>query len=371
MTGVRTIDVALGDRSYPIHVGAGLLNSGAVLVRHLVSEGVGRQVAIVTNDVVKPLWLPTLLDALSSESLQVDVFSLADGESEKSLANYSRLMDFLIDHRHNRTTTLLALGGGVVGDLTGFVAATYQRGVSFLQVPTTLLAQVDSSVGGKTAVNHPTGKNLIGAFHQPRAVICDIDTLATLPDRELRAGFAEVLKYGVIRDAEFFNWLEDNVAALLNRDVAALTHVVERSCQIKAEVVAEDELETGVRAILNFGHTFGHALEALTGYTEYLHGEAIAIGMVMAADLAVRQAQMTLEEAQQIKALVAGFGLPVSASQPGGSEMLQAMGMDKKVVDGTLRLVLAASIGQALVTQDIDASALTATLAAGDGLCDG
>lgn len=371
MTAMRNIDVALGDRSYPIHVGAGLLNAGTVLVRHIVNEGVGRQVAVVTNDVVKPLWLPAVLDALAGESLQVDVFSLPDGESEKSLANYSQLMDFLIDHRHNRTTTLLALGGGVVGDLTGFAAATYQRGVSFVQVPTTLLAQVDSSVGGKTAVNHPAGKNMIGAFHQPRAVIADIDTLATLPDRELRAGFAEVLKYGVIRDAEFFGWLEENVTALLNRDVAALTHAVERSCQIKAEVVAEDELETGVRAILNFGHTFGHALEALTGYTEYLHGEAIAVGMVMAADLALRQRQMKPAEAQRIKSLIAAFGLPVSALQPGVNEMLQAMGMDKKVVDGTLRLVLAVSIGQALVTRDIDSSALTATLVAGDGLCDG
>lgn len=371
MTATRTVNVALEDRSYPIVIGTGLLDARSSLVERLVSAGVGRQVVIVTNEIVKPLWLAKVLDVLAEKSLQVDVFTLPDGEAAKSLANYSKLMDFLISHRHNRTTTLVALGGGVVGDLAGFAAATYQRGVGLVQIPTTLLAQVDSSVGGKTAVNHPTGKNLIGAFYQPKVVIADLNTLSTLPDRQLRAGFAEILKYGVIYDGEFFQWLEDNVDALLNRDLTSLVQAVERSCQIKAEVVAQDERETGVRAILNFGHTFGHALEALTDYSEYLHGEAVAIGMVMAADLSARQGLMRSDEAQKIKALVRSFGLPVSAGEVAIDEMQRVMGMDKKVVDGSLRLVLSTSIGTALVTGEIDPSALRATLAAGEGLCDG
>jgi len=371
MTATRTVNVALEDRSYRIVIGAGLLDAGASLVEQLVNSGVGRQVTIVTDEIVKPLWLARVLDALAGETMQVDVFTMADGEVEKSLANYSRLIDFLISHRHNRTTTLLALGGGVVGDLTGFAAATYQRGVGFIQLPTTLLAQVDSSVGGKTAVNHPGGKNLIGAFYQPKVVIADLDTLSTLPDRQLRAGFAEVLKYGVIFDGDFFQWLADHVDALLDRDLDSLAHAVERSCQIKAEVVAQDERETGIRAILNFGHTFGHALEALTQYSELLHGEAVAIGIVMAADLSARQGLLSVDEAQKIKALVRAFALPVAGPAVVIEEMQKMMGMDKKVVDGTLRLVLTPAIGAALVTEEIDSSALRATLAAGEALCDG
>jgi 3-dehydroquinate synthase len=301
----------------------------------------------------------------------VDVYTLPDGEQHKNLDSYSALMDFLMSKRHNRSTTLIALGGGVVGDLTGFVAATFQRGVSFIQIPTTLLAQVDSSVGGKTAVNHPAGKNMIGAFYQPRCVIADTSVLTSLGAREFQAGLAEVLKYGIIADGEFFDWLEASSNALMARDPATLAQAIRRSCEIKAEVVAKDETETGLRAILNYGHTFGHALEALTGYRTLLHGEAVAIGMVMAADLSVRQGLLAGAEALRIKRLLAGFGLPVVPAVTAPEDMLRAMGMDKKVVDGTLRLVLARGIGEVVVTEEIDQSALRETLSAVDGLCNG
>ena len=263
--------------------------------------------------------------------------------------------------RHNRTTTLLALGGGVVGDITGFVAATYQRGVAFLQVPTTLLAQVDSSVGGKTGVNHPAGKNMIGAFHQPRCVVADTSVLGTLPRREYVAGLAEVIKYGVIRDAEFFVWLEANLTALLDQQEAALVHAIGRSCQIKAEVVQADEREAGERALLNFGHSFGHALEALTRYETYLHGEAVAIGMVMAADLSARIGWMSDTDAGRIRDLIEAAGLPVQVKTDIGVEpMLKTMGMDKKVVDGQLRLVLSRGIGHSELTDKVAESTLRA-----------
>jgi 3-dehydroquinate synthase len=363
----RTLTVELGERSYPIYIGPGLIEDGRLLGRHIQ----GSQVAVITNDIVRGIALPTVAKALASANAKVDVFTLPDGEAEKNLGNYAAIMDFLVANRHNRTTTLVALGGGVVGDIAGFAAATYQRGVNFIQVPTTLLAQVDSSVGGKTAVNHPGGKNLIGSFHQPVAVLADLGWLASLPIRELRAGIAEIVKYGVIADADFFAWLEDNVDALLSLDEGALTHAIARSCEIKAEIVAEDEREAGRRALLNYGHTFGHAIESLTGYSALLHGEAVAIGMIMAADLAVRSGILDASDGARIKALVGRFGLPVKPPELTGEALLGAMGMDKKVVDGTLRLVLASAIGSAFVTADVDQRLLGATLAGGDLLSDG
>lgn len=354
------LNVDLGERSYPILIGAGLLNRRAVLAPYLG----GRQAMVVTNRTVAPLYLDSLRAALGE--VQTDVFALEDGERFKNLGTYSRIVDALLERRHNRSTTLVALGGGVVGDIAGFVAATYQRGVGCIQVPTTLLAQVDSSVGGKTGVNHPLGKNMIGAFHQPGCVLADTDTLATLPDREYRAGLAEVLKYGVIWDAAFFAWLETNVAALLQRDAGALAHAVRTSCNAKAQVVARDERESGLRAILNFGHTFAHAIETLTGYEQLLHGEAVAIGMVLAADCSVRHGLLAPADAARIAEAVRAFGLPVAMPRElGAAAMLNAMGLDKKVVDGQLRLVLARRIGEVLVTGNVEPGALLAALEAG------
>lgn len=368
-TQVDVIEVALGERAYPIHIGGGLLDDPALLAPHVR----GSQVAVVSNEVVAPLYLERLQRTLAAlggdRKLQVDVYRMPDGEGYKSLQTYAALMDFLLEHRHNRTTTLVALGGGVVGDLTGFAAATFQRGVDFVQIPTTLLAQVDSSVGGKTAVNHPRGKNMIGAFYQPRVVLADVDVLGSLPDREYRAGLAEVLKYGVIRDPAFFDWLAAGAAALSARQPDALRQAIRRSCEIKAEVVAADEREGGLRAILNFGHTFGHAIETLTGYQAYLHGEAVAIGMVMAADLSARMGWLAATDARRVRRVLEALGLPVTPPPLAADDMLAAMGLDKKVVNGRLRLVLVRSLGQAVVTDDFDAEALTATLTARDHLC--
>ncbi|MCB1686182.1 MAG: 3-dehydroquinate synthase [Pseudomonadales bacterium] len=365
----RTVMVDLGERSYPIFIGTGMLAAGRESARDILRQYIaGSQVVIVTNDVVGPLMLEGLRGLLDSNA-QVDVFTLPDGEAQKSLANYTRIIDFLITQRHNRTTTLIALGGGVVGDITGFAAATYQRGVRFIQIPTTLLAQVDSSVGGKTAVNHSAGKNLIGSFHQPALVLADLDLLNSLPDREFRAGLAEVLKYGVIADSEFFHWLCANRAGLLAREKTLLIHAVARSCEIKAQIVAADEQEAGVRALLNFGHTFGHALEALTHYSSLLHGQAVAIGMVMAADLSARLGVLQAADARQIRKAVADFGLPVAPPPLQAEQMALAMGMDKKVVDGRLRLILARRIGEAYVAQDVGQRELRATLSAGESLC--
>jgi 3-dehydroquinate synthase len=359
------VQVQLGERSYPIYIGRGLLGQPGLLHRHIR----GRQVAVISNEVVAPLYLAAVR-AMLAPDLDVDEFLLRDGEQHKNLQSYAEIMDFLLTRRHSRTTTLIALGGGVVGDITGFVAATYQRGVDFIQIPTTLLAQVDSSVGGKTAVNHPRGKNMIGAFYQPRCVVADTSTFDTLPDREYRAGLAEVLKYGVIRDAPFFDWLADHAGDLGARRPAALAHAVRRSCEIKAEVVSADEREAGLRAILNFGHTFGHALETLTGYQELLHGEAVAIGMVMAADLSARQGLLPGQQARRIKAVLRAMALPVEPPDVASSAMIEAMGLDKKVQDGRLRLVLAEGLGKTVVTDRIDAGALQETLKAGERLCD-
>jgi 3-dehydroquinate synthase len=361
----QRLTVELGARSYPIVVGNALLGDADLFDPFIA----GRQICIVTNETVAPLYLERLRAALRGREL--DTCILPDGEEHKTLATYEAVLEHLLVHRHNRTTTLIALGGGVIGDITGFAAATYQRGVGLIQIPTTLLAQVDSSVGGKTAVNHPLGKNMIGAFYQPQLVVADLDTLNSLSSRDYLCGIAEIVKYGVIRDRQFFEWLEKNVDALLRRDSAALTHAVVRSCEIKAEVVAADEREEDLRAILNFGHTFGHALETLTHY-ECQHGEAVAIGMVMASDLSMRLRWLDAREGRRIKALIEGFGLP--ASPPGNitaAAMRHAMGMDKKVLDGRLRLVLTRALGDAFVTDGFDNAALEATFLANGKLCDG
>lgn len=358
------LDVDLGARSYPILIGAGLLDDPAPLRDWLA----GREVFVVTNSTIAPLYLERVLAAF--EGLRVDHLVIDDGERFKTLATLERIIDALLERRHSRRTTLVALGGGVVGDLTGFAAACYQRGVDFIQIPTTLLAQVDSSIGGKTAVNHPRGKNMIGAFHQPRGVLVDTGVLRTLPERELAAGLAEVIKYGCIRDAGFLGWLEANMPALLARQPEALVHAIRRSCEVKADLVAADEREGGLRAILNFGHTFGHAIETHTGYSEWLHGEAVAVGMVMAADLSRRLGGISAADAARIRALVAAAGLPVVPPPDLGPDaFLDLMAVDKKVVDGRLRLVLLEGPGQAAVSEETDPAALQATLEAGDELC--
>ena len=354
------LKVELGTRSYPILIGDGLLGRPDLLLPHIGAH----QVAVITNTTVGPLFLDKLMASLGD--LAADVIELQDGERFKTLDAYASIIDALMEKRHNRTTTLVALGGGVIGDLAGFAAATFQRGVAFVQVPTTLLAQVDASVGGKTGVNHPAGKNMIGAFHQPRCVLADTAALATLPEREYRAGLAEVVKYGVIWSARFFAELERRTDALNRRDAAALAEVIRCSCAIKAEVVAQDERELGRRAILNYGHTFAHALETLTGYDQLLHGEAVAIGMVLAADCACRHDLLDRASVQRIRGLLGALGLPTAmpaAMDP--SAALAVMGMDKKVVDGRLRLVLPERIGAVRVTDQVEQAAVLATLEAG------
>lgn len=360
------IEVALGERSYPILIGAGAIADASSL-QHAMP---GNRAMIVTNETVAPLYLGALERTLGN--VRADVCIIPDGESYKTLATYESILDSLLAHGHPRTTTVIALGGGVVGDIAGFVAATYQRGVAFVQIPTTLLAQVDSSVGGKTAVNHARGKNMIGAFHQPNLVLADTDSLRSLPDREYRAGIAEVIKYGVIKDPTLFQFLDDERAAILARDERALRHIITRSCSIKAAVVAADERESGERAILNFGHTFGHAIEVLTEF-EILHGEAVALGMVMAADLAARMNWLDARIAQRIKRLVGEYGLPIvpPMNRLAPDDMFEVMARDKKVQDGRLRLVLARRLGDATITAEADAELVRRTLEAGQGLCDG
>jgi len=356
MSSTRTITVELGDRSYPIVIGRDLLGGNLDLAAHLA----GSDCLVVSNETVAPLYLDKLLSNLSSCS--VKSLCLPDGESFKTIETASIVLDKLVRSRANRDTTVIALGGGVVGDITGFAAACYMRGVAFIQVPTTLLAQVDSSVGGKTGVNHPQGKNLIGAFHQPNIVLIDTDTLETLPERELKAGLAEVIKYGAIADLAFFSWLEENMAALLNKDSAALVHAIGRSCELKAEIVAEDEREAGRRAILNFGHTFGHAIEHCQGYGEWLHGEAVAAGMVMAAELSGLEAT----ELGRLRSMIEAAGLPAGPPKVGSQAMFGAMGMDKKVVQKQLRFVLLNALGEATVTSDYDEVRLQQILEAAD-----
>ena len=352
------LNVYLGDRSYPIYIAEGLLGN-ADLIRPFIA---GQQVMVISNETVAPLYLDALVDSLSG--LQVYSHILPDGEEYKNLDVLDGIFDALLRVPCDRQTTMIALGGGVVGDITGFAAACYQRGVPFIQIPTTLLAQVDSSVGGKTAVNHPRGKNMIGAFYQPRCVIADISTLNTLDDRQLSAGLAEVIKYGLIRDLDFFAWLEKNMDRLRQRDPLALAEAIRRSCENKAEVVAEDELEGGVRALLNLGHTFGHAIEAGMGYGNWLHGEAVATGMLMAADLSYRSGWISREAVQRIGKLLQQAGLPVEPPAELDIERyLRLMKVDKKVMDGRIRLVLLKAIGSAFVSDDYDADLLRQTLA--------
>tara|TARA_Y100000994_G_scaffold233352_1_gene221318 strand:- start:500 stop:1597 length:1098 start_codon:yes stop_codon:yes gene_type:complete len=360
---LETLEVKLEDRSYPIHIGEGILASERLLQPAIV----GKQVAIITNEIIEPLYLDDLLGAL--RSYKVDVHVLRDGEEFKTIETFNQIIDFLISKKHGRSTTIIALGGGVVGDVTGFAASAFQRGVNYIQIPTTLLAQVDSSVGGKTAINHSKGKNLVGAFYQPRAVIADISVLETLSSRDFGAGLAEVIKYGVIFDHPFFSWVQDSSKELLKRDPAALALAIRKSCEIKAQVVARDEREAGIRAILNFGHTFGHAIEAMTEYTEYLHGEAVAIGMTMAADISSRLGYLSGDQAKQIKTTIADAGLPTTPPDFPIKDWLNTMGMDKKVVDGELRLVLAEEIGKAFVAAHVDQEVLRETLSAKEYLC--
>lgn len=354
MTATHTITVNLSERSYPIVIGSGLLDGGFDLGGFVK----GSDCLIVSNETIAPLYLNRLLPNLAHKS--VSTVELPDGESFKTVATMQKILDALVESGANRDTTVVALGGGVVGDIAGFAAACYLRGVAFVQVPTTLLAQVDSSVGGKTGVNHPGGKNFIGAFHQPQVVMIDTDSLQTLPPRELQAGLAEVIKYGAICDLEFLGWLEDNMQGLLRKDSAALAHAIRRSCELKAEVVAEDERESGRRAILNFGHTFGHAIEHSLGYGEWLHGEAVAAGMIMAAKLS----GLADAEIERLIAVTAAAGLPVEPPPIPVANWLQAMGMDKKVQQKKLRFVLLNTLGDAYVTSTYDADRLQNILGA-------
>jgi len=354
MSAHETITVELGERSYPIVIGRGLLGGNFDIAQYVH----GTDCHVVSNDTVAPLYLDRLLPNIAGRD--VASINIADGEAYKTVDTMQQILDELISKSAGRDTTVVALGGGVVGDIAGFAAACYMRGVAFIQVPTTLLAQVDSSVGGKTGVNHEKGKNLIGAFHQPQLVLIDTDTLDTLHERELRAGLAEVIKYGAICDPGFFAWLENNMQALLDRDPAALAHAIQRSCELKAEVVAEDEREAGRRAILNFGHTFGHAIERCQGFGEWLHGEAVAAGMVMAAELS----GIVSADIARLRDLVAAAGLPVEPPPIAGDDWLAAMGMDKKVQQKKLRFVLLDSLGHAFTTADYDRKKLNELIGA-------
>ena len=353
---MSTLRLDLPGGGYPIHVGSGLLGS-ADLLRAPVA---GDRVAIVTNEVVAPLYLARLTEALASFDPAVVI--LPDGETQKALDTIDRVVGQLLQARCDRATTIFALGGGVVGDITGFAAAVYQRGVPFVQVPTTLLSQVDSSVGGKTGVNHALGKNMIGCFYQPKAVIIDTATLATLPDRELSAGLAEVIKYGAIGNREFLDWLEQNMEALIRRDPRALAHAIETSCRDKARVVMADEREAGVRALLNFGHTFGHAIEGAMGYGRWLHGEAVAVGMLMAARLSERLGWLPADEGERLRALIERAHLPLTPPAIAPQRFLELMAVDKKATRGRTRFVLLRTLGEAFLTDDVPEGALMALL---------
>ena len=354
-----TLHVELGDRRYPIHIGPGLLNQPELLRPHL-----SQQTLIVTNTTVAPLYLARVQAMLTG--LRHEAVILPDGEQYKTLDTLDTVFTALLTHRLDRHCTIIALGGGVIGDLAGFAAACYQRGVSFIQVPTTLLAQVDSSVGGKTAVNHPLGKNMIGAFYQPQCVLADTDTLSTLPDRELSAGLAEVIKYGLIRDLPFLEWLEANLDALLGRDADALSTAIEQSCRVKAAIVAADERETGERALLNLGHTFGHAIETGMGYGQWLHGEAVATGTIMAADLSARLGWLTGAEVARVRHLLDRARLPLTPPpELTADDFLRLMAVDKKVKDGRLRLILLRGLGNGVIADEVDPCLLRKTLTVG------
>lgn len=352
-----TLNVDLGERSYPIYIGSGLLDQPNLITNHIN----GSSALVVSNDTVAPLYLDKIENAL--QAIRHDNVVLPDGEQFKTLQSIETIIDALIRNRHDRKTTLIALGGGVIGDITGFAAAIYQRGVNFIQIPTTLLSQVDSSVGGKTGVNHPAGKNMIGAFYQPQCVVADTDTLDTLPDRELSAGMAEVIKYGLIHDAEFFAWLERNIAGLMQRDPALLKEAIRISCQTKADIVAIDEKESGIRAILNLGHTFGHAIESAMGYGNWLHGEAVATGIVMAADLSQRHGWIPPEVKQRTITLLQKAGLPTKApAEMTVQQYMDIMSIDKKVDRGVIKFVLLERLGKAIVTSDYNPEFLEQTL---------
>ncbi|WP_417542514.1 3-dehydroquinate synthase [Methylophaga thalassica] len=356
---MKTLQVELAERSYPIYIGTDLLSQKELLTKHIKRQ----EVLIVTNETIAPLYLDKV-SALLTE-FKCDSVVLPDGESYKTLEVMNHIFDKLLSEQFSRQVTLIALGGGVIGDMTGFAAACYQRGVPFIQIPTTLLSQVDSSVGGKTAVNHALGKNMIGAFYQPQCVVADTNTLNTLDDRQLASGLAEVIKYGLINDLDFFEWLEKNISALKQRDSQALAYAIERSCQDKADIVAKDETEQDVRALLNLGHTFGHAIETGMGYGNWLHGEAIATGMLMAADLSARQGWMSADEVSRIADLFLAAGLPVQSPQEMSAEkFLSLMSVDKKVQDGVIRLVLLKGIGKAIISDDYDVEKLQETLVA-------
>ena len=357
---MQTLNVGLAERSYPIHIGSGLLSRIELLLPHIPQK----RTVIISNTTVAPLYLQQLTDSLRSSGVEVQSIVLPDGEQYKSGESLNTIYDALLSARSERGTPLIALGGGVIGDITGYAAATYLRGVPFIQIPTTLLSQVDSSVGGKTGINHPLGKNMIGAFYQPRVVLADTTTLDTLPDKELRAGIAEVVKYGLIRDLPFLEWLEANIDKLLARDTAALQYAIARSCQNKAEVVGIDERESGERALLNLGHTFGHAIENGMGYGVWLHGEGVAAGTVMAADLSHRLGWINAEDVARVRKFFERAGLPVVSPKLGVDKYMQMMGLDKKVAGGKIRFVLLKSLGHAVMTGEVPEALLEQTLEA-------
>lgn len=358
---MATISVALGERSYPITVMPGVLTSGPdtpLISQHIASN----QAVIVTNPTVAALYLDKLLAALDA-NLNVHIVTVPDGEQYKSFESFEQILTQLLEMNASRDTTILALGGGVIGDLSGFVAACYQRGIPFIQIPTTLLSQVDSSVGGKTAINHPLGKNMVGAFYQPQAVVIDTNTLSTLPSKEFAAGMAEVIKYGIIYDAEFFDWLEANIEPLKSLNAEALQHAICRCCEIKAEIVAQDERESGIRALLNLGHTFGHAIEAEQGYGNWLHGEAVAAGIVLASEVAMQKDWLLETEFRRIKTLLEAFDLPVNKpDNMNFDDFMRHMRRDKKVIAGDIRFIIPKGIGTAVVTKDVSEAILRSIL---------
>ncbi|MDD4912935.1 MAG: 3-dehydroquinate synthase [Sideroxydans sp.] len=355
---MQTLTVGLEERSYPIYIGNELLNVVELLKPYLHRK----RAIVVSNTTVAPIYLERLVNSLISIGVKVESIVLEDGERYKNSESLGKIYDALLSCRSERTTPLIALGGGVIGDMTGYAAATYLRGVPFIQIPTTLLSQVDSSVGGKTGINHPLGKNMIGAFYQPQVVIADVSTLNTLPDNELKAGLAEVIKYGLIRDLPFLEWLEANMENLVKRETDFLQYAIARSCENKAEVVGLDERESGERALLNLGHTFGHAIENGMGYGVWLHGEAVAAGTVMAVMLSQRMGWLTEQDVARVRSLFQRAGLPTVGPKMGADKYLNLMGLDKKVEDGKVRFVLLKSLGQAVLTSDVPESLLVQSI---------